>query len=462
MSEGRDPYIPSIPEVDQHGGDELPSYNDLAVQNGPNSRFGRWRAWIEKRAAERYTDLTPEALEQRRQKGWGAGSQDRNSQPPADFAGPSNSNRPGLALHIQTDIGVPDTPPGLLPEPDGPQPSVGEVLSPTRLQLHQFGSRFLPHTSSPIRCLLPVLGDNMLLIGHDDGLSVLNMFPKEWSDEGLDEKGPNEAEAHHILKGEGFYQMTLLESESTGDGTPQGVVLALVGQPADSARDQEGIRAIRMYNLASLVSLTKWAVVQPPGTLPLHLGSLEVGRNSLGRHHKSKQGLARGLKHLRLENPSHSSGRPLSTHAPYPSAGTTPSLHSRIPLPGRAGSHDSAVSVDSSWDVIEDLPLRWAADFVPLASPGTRLHGTPVLFYDMWRDPNERNRGVAYLAVVVKTNILLYHAPKGERAFRFVKVAVAVDIFTELKLICCIGILHPNYCTKYHVCSASGARVHGT
>lgn len=44
----------------------------------------------------------------------------------------------------------------------------------------------------------------MLLIGHDDGLSVLNMFPKEWSDEGLDEKGPNEAEAHHILKGEGW------------------------------------------------------------------------------------------------------------------------------------------------------------------------------------------------------------------------------------------------------------------
>lgn len=77
------------------------------------------------------------------------------------------------------------------------------MLSPTRMQLHQFGSRFLPHTSSQIRCLLPVLGDNMLLIGHDDGLSVLNMFPKEWSDEGLDEKGPNEAEAHHILKGEG-------------------------------------------------------------------------------------------------------------------------------------------------------------------------------------------------------------------------------------------------------------------
>lgn len=70
MSEDQNPRIPSIPEVDQYGGDELPSYDDLAAQNGPNSRclsivtdissdvqlilsswlrFGRWRAWIEKR-----------------------------------------------------------------------------------------------------------------------------------------------------------------------------------------------------------------------------------------------------------------------------------------------------------------------------------------------------------------------------------------------------------------------------
>lgn len=43
MSEKPDSYIiPPVPEVDQydHGGDELPSYEDLAVQNGPNSRYG--------------------------------------------------------------------------------------------------------------------------------------------------------------------------------------------------------------------------------------------------------------------------------------------------------------------------------------------------------------------------------------------------------------------------------------
>lgn len=156
---------------------------------------------------------------------------------------------------------------------------IGELLSPSRLNLHHFGSRFLPHTTAPIRCLLPLLNDSLLLIGTDDGLSVLNMFPKEWTDHGLMEKGPNDAEAHHIWVGEGYvdcsilinhgadtcnsvYQMTVLESDNTGDGPPQGVVLALVGPAGDSPKDQEGIRTIRMYNLSSLASLAKWAAVQ--------------------------------------------------------------------------------------------------------------------------------------------------------------------------------------------------------
>lgn len=56
--------------------------------------------------------------------------------------------------------------------------------------------------------------------------------------------------------------MDLLEAESTGAGTPQGVVLALVGPEGDSPKDQETVRAIRMYNLASLINLAKWAIVQ--------------------------------------------------------------------------------------------------------------------------------------------------------------------------------------------------------
>jgi hypothetical protein len=44
-----------------------------------------------------------------------------------------------------------------------------------------------------------------------------------------------------------------------------------------------------------------------------------------------------------------------------------------------------------------------------------------VLFYDLKVDENRR-RGGALLAIAAKSNILLYETPKGERAFRFVKV----------------------------------------
>ena len=116
----------------------------------------------------------------------------------------SSSHTPPLRLHIQTDLTEPLTPPPVPPKTIEPLPLIGEVISPSRLKLHHFGSRFLPHTTAPIRCLLPILGETLLLIGHDDGLSVLNMFPKEWTDSGLAEKGPNDAEAHPVWVGEGY------------------------------------------------------------------------------------------------------------------------------------------------------------------------------------------------------------------------------------------------------------------
>ena len=50
------------------------------------------------------------------------------------------------------------------------------------------------------------------------------------------------------------YQMNILEIEYTGDSMPQGVVLCLVGKEGDENR------SLRMHNLASLISLAKWAV----------------------------------------------------------------------------------------------------------------------------------------------------------------------------------------------------------
>lgn len=45
-----------------------------------------------------------------------------------------------------------------------------------------------------------------MLIGHDEGLSVLDMFPQEWSESGagITIKGPDEARARLIWRGERY------------------------------------------------------------------------------------------------------------------------------------------------------------------------------------------------------------------------------------------------------------------
>lgn len=58
------------------------------------------------------------------------------------------------------------------------------------------------------------------------------------------------------------YQMSMLEIQSAENATPQGVVLALAGPIAESSRDHETMRTLRMYNLASLISLAKWTISQ--------------------------------------------------------------------------------------------------------------------------------------------------------------------------------------------------------
>ncbi|KDQ29618.1 hypothetical protein PLEOSDRAFT_1038182, partial [Pleurotus ostreatus PC15] len=250
--------------------------------------------------------------------------------------------------------------------------------------LNNFGSRFLPHATAPIRCLLPLPSERLVLIGHDEGLSVLDMFPQEWNElGGITVKGPDEAQSREIWRGEGVYQMSMLEVEDIGEGTPQGVVLALVGPDTNTcSRDQEATRTLRMYNLSSLISLAKWAVSQ------------KVDRNSTFQS---------------------TSGRT------SPMNGSTSSLNSKV-----NGGPRRVDSVDSGWDIVEDLPLRWATDYVPLASPGSRLIGMSVLSYALWTDDKLDKRvgagnGGRMLAVSTKSNIFLYETPKGQRAFHFVK-----------------------------------------
>ena len=87
------------------------------------------------------------------------------------------------------------------------------------------------------------------------------------------------------------------------------------------------------------------------------------------------------------------------------------------PIPERSFS-----SLDSGWDVVDDLPLRWATDCVPLAVPGSRLMNASVSTYALWRN-EDQPRSSTLLAVGIKSAVLLYESPKGERAFRFIKVS---------------------------------------
>ncbi|THU91878.1 hypothetical protein K435DRAFT_758637 [Dendrothele bispora CBS 962.96] len=420
-------YVEQDPSGPANGG-ELPTYDDLIAQNGPNSRFGRWRGWIEKRAAERYMDITPEERMRRRERGWGNEEMDHYVE---DRATPANVpiivNEPPTptpnALFVQTSnldsTSSVRTPPRTPSPPLPPLPAVSQKLHPTHLRLHQFGSRFLPHTTTPIRCLLPLVGDRLLLIGHDDGLSVLDMYPREWNGSGgITVKGPEEAQARAIWQGESVYQMSIIESEDIGEGTPQGVVLALVGPEAESpsGKDTEALRVLRMYNLASLTSLAKWAVAQK-GARPLDLRRpSNWNAQSPVKKHRPQHSLARGLKSL-IDNPlshDHSSNSYQTLLSPSPSVDSArPSSRDRSP---------QRRPTDDSWDLVDDLPLRWATDFVPLASHGSRLGSCSVLSYALWNsDERNRKRGGRLLAVATKNNIFLYETPKGERAFRFVK-----------------------------------------
>ncbi|KAF9481871.1 hypothetical protein BDN70DRAFT_875843 [Pholiota conissans] len=421
------------------GGNELPTYDDLANHNGPNSRFGRWRGWIEKRAAERYADITPEERERRRERGWDLPQPEQDGVQPAPEQGPSaynkslppppshQSNQP---LHIQTGgLSINDSPPQSrddAPTITAPLPFVSQPIEPTHLKINHFGSRFLPHTTSQIRCVLPLLANRLLLIGHDEGLSVLDMFPQEWAETGeLITKGPDEAQSRPIWLGETIYQMSILESEDLGNGTPQGVVLAVVGpsQSSMTGKEAESIRVARMYSLASLISLARWTVANK-GTMPLDLHKLSTWQSTStpSKRHRAQGSIVRGIKSL-VDSPQSLT----EAGASPPNGLLSPSQNvyqgpPRSPSSNRCSPPSRRNSAESSWNMVDDLPLRWATDFVPLAVPGSRLVGATVVTFATWSDDTRKGRtGGQLLAIATKSNILLYETPKGERAYRFVK-----------------------------------------
>jgi hypothetical protein len=159
----------------------------------------------------------------------------------------------------------------------------------------------------------------------------------------------------------------------------------------------------------------------------------ETPKKKHGRH----ASIAKGLKSLILESPiAERASQSLSVRVPPSDQSTSrgvspsrfdeksPGANSSRLRPERDDSNDSV----ASWDVVDDLPLRWATDYVPLASPGSRLANSSVQAFDLRLSDDQRSRGGAFLAIATKTAILLYETPKGERAFRFVKVITSFPI----------------------------------
>ncbi|KAF5387603.1 hypothetical protein D9615_000730 [Tricholomella constricta] len=359
----------------------------------------------------------------RRERGWGNEEIEarvgRHPQaiPTVDLTAASPPS--GLStLHIQTENlnAIPPFDPLTPSPPLPPLPFISKRLAPTHLKVNQFGSR-------------------LLLIGHDEGLSVLDMFTQEWSEEGgITVKGPDEAHARLIWQGESVFQMSLLEVENTGEGIPQGIILALVGpEPGSpSVKDVESMRSLRMYNLASITSLAKWTVAQK-GARPLDLhrpSNWQVQQSPSKRTRPQSSSIARSLKSFMDHPPGgHHSQEPSGTSyinmlSPSPSlASTNRDILTPVRLSPVRKSSD-----DSSWDVVDDLPLRWATDYVPLATNGSRLLNSSVISYALWNNEHHKGKGGRLLAIASKNNILLYETPKGERAFHFVK-----DFYTPLQ-----------------------------
>lgn len=267
------------------------------------------------------------------------------------------------------------------------------------------------------------------------------MFPQELNGSGnFINKGPSEAIARQIWIGESVHQMTILEMENAGEA-PNGIVLALVGPELGYAKDVESPRTLRMYNLSSLVSLAKWATTSKDAR-PLDLyksNSFNTSQDSPSKKHRQQHSIARSLKQfIEPQSPPRSNGLEIpGSHqkSHVHDSGLSPStLNNRRPSSPIAPTKPDVLNLDSSsdsqWEFIdfENLPLRWANDYVPLASPGSRLVNQNILSYAFWCDENRKGRGGQLLAVTTRNNILLYETPKGERAFRFVK-----DFYTPLQ-----------------------------
>ena len=150
------------------------------------------------------------------------------------------------------------------------------------------------------------------------------------------------------------------------------------------------------------------------------------------RRHRPRSSIARSIKSL-IDSPliPPQTGH-FSSYQPYPSSSSIDSIGSS--LASNSSSPEKQILSPlrrepddfGSWDIVDDQSIRWATDYVPLAPSGSRLAGTSTLLFATWSDEGRKGHctGGKLLAIATKSNILLYETPRGERAYKFVKVCL--------------------------------------
>ncbi|KAG8993126.1 hypothetical protein FRB90_000786, partial [Tulasnella sp. 427] len=420
------------PPQDKPKDDELPTYAAVeAEEPQAAARWNRWRGWIEKRRVataigshfshQLLTPLPHLEPQNAMQKIPREDPDDDQPAPVEQLDGEPQARPPARRQHTQLNIAPPDYIPA---EPSLPQ-------------------------------------------GEAYGLSVVDVLPSlhprkdqaPVAQPGLAAQPLADAVAIPIWTGEAVYQLDLLE-DATSDmnpDNPQGVVLALVGPS-----DEECNKTIRMYNLASLASLVRWYCSQgdhPPLDMGRSTGQ-SLGTLARARLRKSRRqsDIAKGIRALvvddlkaaspatsspsiSLATPARRNDRSRSpVNSPPNSRGnsfpvtppqsTTSLLTAGSPIrPTHIPKSPSQTSVaSSSWDIVDELPTRWATDYVPFASANSRLTTVQILFYQLYKSTG--GRMPTSLAIATKSSILLYESPRNERAFKFAKASSKSISFT--------------------------------
>lgn len=124
-------------------------------------------------------------------------------------------------------------------------------------------------------------------------------------------------------------------------------------------------------------------------------------------------------------------------------------------LKGRPKPPTRNTGMSSSWDTVEDLPLRWATDFEPFHHP--KVANTNILFFELWKSDENGNYGRTMLAIGTPKSIVLFEAPRGERAFTYVKDYYTPHPAKSAKFIY-QAVPDPRIQPQYHTLSSSRSK----